>query len=97
MSVTDVWHEGGHHVQRPPPINVDQDEGCSAGGEAGQRCVPDSLQLWQSLHWQDQAEAGNQAEGTPGCMPNPVCAEVCVGRAHQGEPPSHQLEEHIGD
>ena len=36
--------------------------GWSADGDAGPRGVPDPLQLWQSLHWRDQAEAGNQAE-----------------------------------
>ena len=59
--------------------------------------VLDPLQLWQSLHWWDQAEAGNQAEGTPRCMPNPVSVEVCSCRAHLGKPPSHQLEGNIGD
>ena len=55
----EVWQEDGFQVQPFPPLNVDQGEGCSTGGEAGQRGVLDSLQLWQSLHWQDQAEAGN--------------------------------------
>ena len=94
----EVWHEGGFQVQPFPPLNVDQGEGCSAGGEAGQRGVPDPLQLWQSLHWGDQAEAGNlQAEGAPRCMLNPVSAEVCGCEARLGKPPSHQLERHIGD
>ena len=64
----EVWHEGGVQVQPFSPLNVDQGEGCSANGEAGQRGVPDPLQLWESLHWRDQAEVGNQAEGTPRCL-----------------------------
>ena len=93
----EVWHEVGVQVQPFPLLKVDQGEGCSAGGETGQRGVPDSLQLWQSLHWQDQAEAGNQGEGTPRCMLNPVSAEVCGCGVCLGKPPPHQLEGHIGD
>ena len=81
----EVWHEGGLQVQPFPSINVDQGERYSAGGEAGQRGVLNSLQLWQSLHWRDQVETGNQAEGTLGCMLNLVSAEVCGDRAHLGE------------
>ena len=73
----EVWHEGGVQVQPFPPLNVDQSEGCSANGEVGQRGELGLLQLWQSPHWRDQAEAGNQAEGTPsgrnvGKVSNPV-------------------------
>ena len=93
----EVWHEDGVQVQPFSPLNVDQGEGCSANGEAGQRGVPDPLQLCESLHWRDQAEVANQAEGTPRCLPNPVSAEVCSCRARLGKPPPHQLERHIGD
>ena len=97
MGMPEVCHEGGVQVQPCPSLNVDQSEGCSANGEAGQRGVPDPLQLWQSLHWRDQAEAGNQAEGTPRYMPNPVSAEVYSCGACLGKPPPHQLGRHIGD
>ena len=93
----EVWHKGGFQVQPFPPLNVDQGEECSVGGEAGQCGVPDSLLLWQSLHWRDQVETGNQTEGASICMPNPVSAEVCGCGARLGKPPSHQLEGHIDD
>ena len=43
MGMLEAWHEGGFQVQPFPLLNVDQGEECSAGGEAGQRGVPDSL------------------------------------------------------
>jgi len=50
------------------------------------------LQLQPGLHQGDQAETGDETEGTPRCLREADDGEVCCSRACVGESPSDRLE-----
>ena len=50
-----------------------------------------SLQLWPGLHWRDQMETGDKAEGTPGCLQEGDDGQVGCSGAYVGEPPPYPL------
>ena len=67
MSLQQVWHMGSIQVWSNLPADVDQSEGHLAIRKAIEGCVPDSMQLWPSLHWRDHQAIGNQ-DGASGCL-----------------------------
>ena len=65
--------------------------------EAIQGRVPDSLWLWNDLHWRDNQEAWDKNEEAPGCLLQGNGGEVGRGRTRQGAPPPHQVGRHQSD
>ena len=72
ICLPEVQDESGLHVRMVPLLDFNHNILCmqaerhSAGGEAVQSCVPDSMQLWQGLYSGIvRSQAGDYNEGVP--------------------------------
>ena len=68
MSLQQVWHKSSIQVWSKPQADVDHSEGHLAVRKTIEGCVPNSMQLWPSLHWRDHQLIGYQDEGASGCL-----------------------------